>query len=77
MSDLQGVALRNASTQPLKKLSKQCYDLVYFEPKGQLFYDDNCNRKGWGNSNDGGLVLTLKNKPKLTVEHLGFGEILA
>ena len=61
----------------LKKLSKECYDFVYFEPKGQLFYDDNCNRKGWGNSNDGGLVLTLKNKPKLTVEHLGFGEILA
>lgn len=61
----------------LKRLAKKCNDFVYFEPKGQLFYDDNCNRKGWGDTKEGGLVLTLKNKPELHLEHLFYSEILS
>lgn len=54
----------------LKKMSKKCYDFVYFEKKGMLFYDSNCSDKGWGASNEGGLVAILKNKPELTSDHL-------
>ena len=54
----------------LKQLSKDCYDFVYYERKGKLFYDSNCTEKGWGSKNEGGLVAILMNKPELTTDDL-------
>lgn len=54
----------------LKALSKECYDFIYFERKGMLYYDGNCENKGFGSANEGGLVAILKNKPELTVDNI-------
>jgi hypothetical protein len=60
------------SKKELKKMSKECADIVYYQPKGQLFYDSNCQAKGWGSSSEGGLFAILKNKPELTTNDLTF-----
>ena len=54
----------------LKQLSKDDYDFVYFEKKGRLYFDGNGSDKQWGNSDEGGLVAILKEKPELTAEDI-------
>ena len=54
----------------LKRLSKDCNDFVYYQKKGQLYFDGNCYEKGWGRKNEGGLIAVLKGKPELTVDQL-------
>ena len=54
----------------LKRLSKDCYDFVYYQKKGMLYYDSNCHKKGWGGKNQGGLIAVLEGKPDLTVDQL-------
>ena len=54
----------------LNKLSKKCYDFVYYQKKGMLYFDGNCETKGWGSTNEGGLIAILKNKPELTIDDL-------
>ena len=56
------------SKKKLKQLSKKSLDFVYFEKKGQLYYDGNGSDKKWGDSNEGGLVAILKGKPELTID---------
>ena len=69
---LQGISdISFASTKKkkeLKQLSKQDYDFVYFEKKGQLYFDGNGIDKNWGSSDEGGLFAVLKGKPDLTVD---------
>jgi len=56
------------SKKELKQLSNKSLDFVYFEKKGQLYYDGNGSYKKWGESNEGGLVAILKGKPELTMD---------
>ena len=60
------------SKKELKQLSKKSLDFVYFEEKGQLYYDGNGSGKKWGDSNEGGLVAILKGKPELTIDDFTF-----
>ncbi|QNJ29540.1 hypothetical protein [Synechococcus sp. A15-24] len=54
----------------LKKFSKECYDFVYYQKKGMLYFDGNCEAEGWGSTAEGGLIAILKNKPELTIDNL-------
>ena len=44
-------------------------DLIYFEAKGYLFFDQNEKGKRFG---DGGLFAVIKNKPELDAANIGF-----
>ena len=50
----------------LKQLSKDGYDLLYFEPKGNLYVDDNGDSKGFGKKSEGGMIADLPNATVLT-----------
>ena len=50
----------------LKQLSKDGYDLIYFEPKGDLYVDGNGDSKGFGNKSEGGMIADLPNGTILT-----------
>ena len=52
--------------QELKSLSKEGYDLIYFEPKGDLYVDSNGDSKGFGNKSEGGMIADLPNGTILT-----------
>ena len=56
------------STKKLRKLSKEDIDFVYFEKKGQLYFDGNGSNKNWGDSEEGGLVAILKGKPEVSMD---------
>ncbi len=45
----------------LKQLSKEGYDLVYFEDKGDLYVDGNGDSKGFGKKSEGGVIADLPN----------------
>ena len=45
----------------LKQLSKDGYDLLYFEPKGDLYVDGNGDSKGFGKKSEGGMIADLPN----------------
>ena len=47
----------------LRKLSKKDIDLIYFEPKGQLIYNQNAENDGYGK---GGMFAILANEPALS-----------
>lgn len=44
-------------------------DLIYFEAKGYLFFDQNEKGKGFG---DGGLFAIINNKLELEAANIGF-----
>ena len=46
------------------KASKTDITFIYDNKKGHLFYNENGNKKGFG---DGGLFVTLKGAPELGV----------
>ena len=50
----------------LKQLSKDGYDLLYFEPKGDLYVDGNGDSKGFGKKSEGGMIADLPNDTVLT-----------
>ena len=49
-------------------------DLIYFEAKGYLFFDQNEKGKGFG---DGGLFAIIINKPELEAANIGFTALSA
>ena len=58
------------SKKELKSLAKDDYDLIYFEPKGDLYVDGNGSNKGFGNKADGGLIADLPNNSSLSEDNL-------
>jgi hypothetical protein len=54
------------SKKELKNLSKNGYDLLYFEPKGDLYIDGNGDSKGFGNKSEGGMITDLPDNTTLT-----------
>ena len=56
------------SKKKLRQLSKGDIDFVYFEKKGQLYFDGNGSNKNWGDSEEGGLVAILKGKPEVSMD---------
>ena len=54
----------------LKSLAKDDYDLIYFEPKGDLYVDGNGSNKGFGKQTDGGLIADLPNNSALSEDNL-------
>jgi len=56
------------SKKALKAAQKSDSDLIYYQPLGQLFYDQNGSAKGFGK---GGLFAVLSGAPVLTAENLG------
>ena len=56
------------SNKKLRQLSKADIVFVYFEKKGQLYFDGNGSNKNWGDSEEGGLVAILKGKPEVSMD---------
>ena len=58
------------ATTPAQLLSLQSSssNLIYYQPTGELFYDQNCTKKGFGK---GGLFSVLEGAPTLTASNLG------
>jgi hypothetical protein len=56
------------SKKALKAAQKSEAALIYYQPLGQLFYDQNGSGKGFGS---GGLFAVLSGAPVLTAENLG------
>lgn len=54
------------SAKQLKKAQKSSIDLVYFQPKGELYCNENLGRKGWG---DIGLIAVIDGGPLLSAEN--------
>ena len=50
----------------LKDLSKEGYDLIYFEPKGDLYVDGNGDSRGFGKKSEGGMIADLPRDTILT-----------
>ena len=53
----------------LKRLTRQDIDVIYFEPRGQLIYNQNSENPGFGR---GGTFAILENNPKLSSEAIHF-----
>lgn len=67
-AELQDINLQKAETKrDLKILSQTNAEIIYFQTKGQLFYDANGTEEGYG---DGGLIAKLKGGPALTTDNL-------
>ena len=66
LGNLQGdPSLAIADTKKdLKQLSKEGHDLLYLEPKGDLYVDANGDSKGFGKKSEGGIIADL---PKDTI----------
>ena len=60
------------SKKSLKQLAQKDYDFIYFEKKGQLFLDGNGTAKGFGETEEGGLLAILKGKPDLKATDIAF-----
>lgn len=58
-----------SNSKELNSLKKEDMELVYFEPKGQLYYNQNEGGKGFGAK--GGLFAILNGSPEITVESIG------
>ena len=54
----------------LRSLAKDDYDLIYFEPKGDLYVDGNGAKKGFGKKADGGIIADLPNNSALSDDNL-------
>ena len=50
-------------------LMREDMELVYFEPKGQLYYNQNEGGKGFGKK--GGLFAILEGAPEITQDSVG------
>ena len=61
------------SKKELKNLAKEDYDLICFEPKGDLYVDGNGDSKGFGNKSEGGMIADLPNDTILTESDILLG----
>ena len=61
------------SKKELKELAKDDHELIYFEPKGELYVDGNDSDKGFGGKSDGGLIAELPNNTILSEENILIG----
>ena len=61
------------SKKELKELAKDDHELIYFEPKGELYVDGNGSDKGFGGKSDGGLIAELPNNTILSEENILIG----
>ena len=61
------------SKKELKNLAKEDYDLIYLEPKGDLYVDGNGDSKGFGNKSEGGMIADLPNDTILTESDILLG----
>ena len=50
----------------LKSLAKENHDIIYFEPKGEIFIDGNGDSPGFGKKTEGGLIANLPDETSLT-----------
>jgi len=57
-----------SSRKEFKLAQKSDTELIYYQPTGELFYDENGSRKGFGK---GGLFAVIDGAPDLTAENLG------
>lgn len=57
-----------------KKASAEGLDLIYFEPKGDVYVDGNGDSKGFGNKNQGGIIADLPNSTPLSEDNILVGE---
>ncbi len=76
-AELKDVYLKNVeSKKQLKKLSRTDANIIYFQAKGELFYDANGSEQGLGG--DGGLIAKLKGQPNLDASHLRlWGDVMS
>lgn len=58
----------------LKQLAQKDYDFIYFEKKGQLFLNGNGTARGFGETEEGGLLAILKGKPNLNATDIAFAD---
>ena len=56
----------------LKALSRQGYDIVYFEKKGFIYHDGNGSDKNWGGKDEGGLFAKIDKGLDLTIDDFIF-----
>ena len=61
------------SKKELKQLAKEDHELIYFEPKGELYVDGNGSDKGFGGKSDGGLIAELPDNTILSEENILIG----
>ena len=57
-----------------KEAKKEGVDLVYYEPKGDLYVDGNGEKGGFGNRNQGGIIADLPKNTPLTEADILVGE---
>ena len=62
-----------SNKKQLKQASRTGADLIYFESKGYLYFDQNAEGKGYG---DGGIFAVLNKKPELEVTDIAFTSVL-
>ena len=56
----------------LKAMSRQDYDLVYYEKKGFIYYDGNGSQKNWGKKEDGGIFAKVDKGLELIIDDFIF-----
>ena len=60
------------SKKALKALSRQDYDIVYYERKGFLYFDGNGSQKNWGKKSEGGIFAKIDKDLDLTIDDFIF-----
>ena len=60
------------SRKDLKAISRQGYDVVYYEKKGFLYHDGNGIGKNWGSQQEGGLFGKIDRGLELTADDFTF-----
>ena len=63
-----------ANKKELKKASREGFDLIYFEPKGDVYVDGNGDARGFGNKKQGGIIADLPNGTPLNEANILVGE---
>ena len=58
-----------SNKKELRQASRAGADLIYFETKGYLYFDQNEEGRGFGN---GGVFAVLNKKPELDASDIGF-----
>lgn len=73
LSDQDTFAFASAkSKKALKALSRQDYDIVYYERKGFLYFDGNGSQKNWGKKSEGGIFAKIDKGLDLTIDDFIF-----
>ena len=63
-----------SNKKELKRFAKEEFDLLYLEPKSDLYVDSNGDAKGFGNPSVGGLIADLPNDTPLTESNVLIGQ---